>query len=233
MWRRALLTAIALTTLVPGAAQAAAGARVTVQVVGRSGTVSGPRDVVAAQRSVRVGRRTCRAPRSTPLAALAAMRVAFAIRDGGSCSGLYVESVAGQAARGVSGWVYKVGRRAGTTAVGDPSGPFGTGRRLRSGDHLSWFWCTLRAGSCQRTLGVRRVSTGGGRLTLVVTGYDDFGRAKRVPNATVRLTGPTGRNARTSARGVVRLRGLARGRYRAVASAPGTVVSFPTTVTVS
>ena len=56
--------------------------------------------------------------------------------------------------RGQNGWVYKVGRRAATAGAADPTGAFGNGR-LRRGQRVTWFYCRLRAGGCQRTLELR------------------------------------------------------------------------------
>ena len=87
--------------------------------------------------------------------------------------------------------MYKVGRRAGTTGAADLSGPFGTGRRLRDGQRITWFWCTLESsGGCQRTLEARpdrTTAAPGETLTVTVRGYDDFGKGVPVAGATVRL----------------------------------------------
>ena len=70
--------------------------------------------------------------------------------------GLYVAKVGREREEGRGGWVYKVGRRAGTAGAADPAGSFGTGRLLRHGQRVTWFWCELQAsGSCQRTLEAR------------------------------------------------------------------------------
>src|SRR4051794_20441522 len=145
-------------------------------IVGRSGVAFGPRTVSTAATTVAVGAKRCAAPVATPLAALAAARRAggpgFSVRDYGSCSrrvtdsgSLFVSRIGADRNRGRNGWTYKLGVRSGTTGAADPTGPFGTGRRLRSGDRVTWFWCVLsRSGSCQRTLVVvpasRRIAPG-------------------------------------------------------------------------
>ncbi len=83
----------------------------------------------APARTLRVGGRRCRVAAATPLAALlgagAAGRISgIGVRDYGRCSrtrardsaSLFVTGIAGEGNRGRNGWVYKVGRRVGTTA---------------------------------------------------------------------------------------------------------------------
>ncbi len=195
----------------PPATAAAAAPRVSVAVVGPGGQVlSAPAARAVPQTRVRVGGRTCDVPSATPLGALAVTRRRVTVTGDGSCtpSSFYVTAVDGHHARGREGWVYKVGARAGTAGAADPSGPFGTGRRLRAGDRVLWFWCRLGAGGCQRTLAVRRAG-GPGRLRVV--GHDDFGRARRVAGALVTVRSRrTGRRAsgRTNRRGEVTIRGM-------------------------
>ena len=97
---------------------------------------------VKLQSRSRAGRRA--ALRGRPRdAAVGARRHAPArsrLQDYGSCGrsprdagALYVTQVGPDRRRGPAGWVYKVGRRAGTTGAADPAGPFGHGRRLRGG----------------------------------------------------------------------------------------------------
>jgi hypothetical protein len=130
--------------------------------------------------------------------------------------------------------VYKVGRRVGTTSAGDASGPFGTGRRLASGDRLLWFWCRQGRGyGCQRTLelapAAARVAPGG-TLVVRVRGYDDFARGVAVAGATTVL-GPA--SATTGADGRATLPApQAPGRYRLTAQRSGMVPPFPLEVTV-
>jgi hypothetical protein len=182
----------------------------------------------------------------TPLSVLAAVDrlrggPSVRVRDFGTCnrrrtrdsSGLYVSAVGGQAARGLSGWVYKVGTRAGTTPAADPNGPFGDDRFLRTGQRVVWFWCVLDAReSCQRSLTVEAPADAavGQPVVLRVRGHDDEGAAVDVPGATVRLgeatgtTGPDGTVALTAP--------AAPGVVRATATAPGLVPAFPERVAV-
>ena len=122
--------------------------------------------------------------RGTPLAALLRSKPgSVGLRDYGSCSRrrasssgqLYVRSIRGDRERGRGGWVYKVGRRLGTAGAADTSGPFGRGR-LRTGARLTWFYCLLTRGSCQRTLTLKATPLGGGVVAVTVRGYDDEGR---------------------------------------------------------
>jgi hypothetical protein len=157
------------------------------------------------------------------------------VRDIAACSrrardaaGLYVAAVAGERERGRAGWVYKVGHRAGTTGAADPAGPFGTGRLLRAGQRVLWFWCDAAPAtySCQRTLDTRlsaaRVAPGGA-LRVTVRGYDDQGRGVPVAGATVRLgraravTGADGAAVLTAPahRGAVRVSATRAGMVRA------------------
>jgi len=123
-------------------------------------------------------------------------------------------------------------RRLGITGAADPSGPFGTGRRLRSRQRVVWFYCRSASG-CQRTLEAspssRRVAPGG-TLTVTVRGYDDQGAARRIAGATVRLGGA---RALTASDGTAQLPAPARpGRSLVTAAAPGLVPSFPEAVRV-
>ena len=233
--------AVIVLALAVGAPAPAAAATVDAMVVGKQRVLRGPKHVRLKQRTVKVGHRRCRVLGATPLSVLAAMRLELAFRDYGHCgkrpadaSGLYVTSVAGEREKGRGGWVYKVGRSAGTTAAGDPSGPFGTGRRIHGGQRILWFWCEQRpSGSCQRTLEVRPASTSvspGQSLRVTVRGFDDFGRGKAVKGATVRLGSAT---ATTGAGGVATLTvPQAAGRLRLKADRPGMVRAFPRVVTV-
>jgi hypothetical protein len=238
--RRALL--IALLAALVAAPAAGAAKRVDVLVVGKSGTLRGPKSVTLKPRTVKVGSRRCAVGRATPLSVLAATRLRLSIRDQGACSkdprdagALYVAAVAGQREKGRSGWVYKVGNRAGTTGAADPSGPFGTGRRLRAGPHVLWFWCTLEeaTGGCQRTLDARpdrTTAAPGESLRVTVRGYDDFGKGVAVGGATVRLGGAT---AVSDASGVAALTVPAgSGRLRLRAAHAGMVGGFPREVSV-
>ena len=100
---------------------------------------------------MKVGGKRCRVGAATPLSVLAAtkLKLGFARlrqlrqrpRDAG---GLYVTKVAGEREKGRGGWVYKVGRRAGT-----PAPP--TRRPVRHRPPaprrpaVTWFWCELDA----------------------------------------------------------------------------------------
>lgn len=235
--RRPLTAALAGAALLAGAVPAEA-ARVRVMVVGAEKTHHGASSVAMKRVAVRVGGRRCRVAARTPLAVLVRTRAKVSLRDYGRCSrrvrdasGLYVRSIAGERARGSAGWVYKVGRRLGTGAAGDPSGPFGNGG-LRSRQRVLWFWCRS-AGACQRTLEAVPESTSvdaGRTLRVRVRGYDDRGRGVPVAGATVRL----GRvSAQTDAHGVAVLTAPARpGRVRLNADHPAMVRAFPSRIAV-
>jgi hypothetical protein len=219
----------------------AVAAKVDVMVVGAERVLRAPAHVRLKERTVKVGRRRCRVGAATPLSVLAGTHLKFALRDYARCgrrprdaSGLYVRSVAGERAAGGTGWVYKVGRRAGTTAAADLSGPFGTGRRLRNGQRITWFWCTLESsGGCQRTLEVRpdrATAAPGETLGVTVRGYDDFGKGVPVEGATVRLGSAS---AVTSATGTATLTVPAEtGKLTLDAERDGMVRAFPREVTV-
>jgi hypothetical protein len=233
--------AVIVLVLAVGAPAPAAAATVDVMVVGKQRVLRGPKHVRLKSRTVKVGHRRCRVLGATPLSVLAAMRLELRFRDYGRCgkrpadaSGLYVTTVAGEREKGRGGWVYKVGRRAGTTAAGDPAGPFGTGHRLHDGQRVTWFWCEQkRSGSCQRTLDVRPASDSvapGDALHVTVRGYDDFGRGVLVAGATVRLGSAS---AVTDARGLAVITVGARpGHLRLRAVRAGMVRAFPRVVTV-
>jgi hypothetical protein len=239
--RRRLLIAclgVAALAAAPGVAHAK---RVDVLVVGKSGVLRGPQAVSFKPRTVRVGHKRCAVGKATPLSVLVATRLRLKVTDKGACSkdprdagALYVASVAGQRERGRSGWVYKVGNRAGTTGAGDPSGPFGTGRQLHAGQKVLWFWCTLdSAQGCQRTLDARPERTHaapGEALRVTVLGYDDLGRPVPVAGATVHMGSAT---ALTGADGVATLTvGPGHGRVRVRAEHAGMTGGFPREVTV-
>jgi hypothetical protein len=201
----------------------------------------GPQHVALKPRTVKVGSHRCAVGRATPLSLLVATKLRLKIRDQGACSNdprdagaLYVAAVAGQREKGRSGWVYKVGNRAGTTGAADPSGPFGTGRRLRAGQHVLWFWCTLdQAGGCQRTLDARPDRThaaAGETLRVTVRGYDDLGKSVPVAGATVRVGSAS---AVSGDDGVATVTvPAASGRLRVRAERAGMVSGFPREVSV-
>jgi hypothetical protein len=159
--------------------------------------------------------------------------------DYGACSrrpadgtGLFVKALGGQVNRGLDGWVYKVGRRLATAGAADPAGPFGNGR-LRRGARVTWFYCVFDAGSCQRTLVVRR-RVEGNELSLRVTGYDDAGDGVAVAGARVVARRP-GRRLRRSAStgpdGRATLR-LPRGRFVVHARRARMIRSFSAPVSI-
>lgn len=237
--RWAVLIALAGLLL---AAESSSAASVQVMVVGRSEVLRAPGEVRLAARTVRVGSRRCAVGPATPLGALLALRLPLEVKDYGACGraagdggGLFVRRVGPDRNRGQDGWVYKVGRRAGTTGAADPAGAFGDGRRLRDGQRVVWFWCVLSASeSCQRTLEispeVRRVRHGE-VLRVRVRGFDDSGRGRPVAGATVSFG---------EARVVSGVDGIASipvapgddGPTDLTAQKPGTVPAFPTGVVV-
>jgi hypothetical protein len=234
--RRLVLVALLLALVVPAPAGAAS---VQLMVVGKSRVLREAGPVRVKARSVRVGGRRCSVGRATPLSVLAGTRLKLRLRDYGVCGrsardagSLYVRAVAGEQARGAAGWVYKVGRRAGTTGAADPSGPFGHGR-LKGGARVLWFWCRQDRGqTCQRTLEVSSASTvaAGASLSVTVKGYDDTGRGVAVAGATVRLGTST---AVTDASGVAQVTAPAAGAARLTADRDGMVRSWPRRVTVT
>lgn len=226
-----LLACLAALLAAPPAGAAAPAVR--QMVVFRDGdTVT--KTVTAKQVSVRVGRRSCAAGEGTALAALVRSRVGpLRLVDYGSCSarardgaGLFVQAIGGDRNRGQNGWVYKVGRRGATAGAADPSGPFGRGR-LKGGRRVTWFYCRLRGGGCQRTLELQASAEPGG-VAVTVRGYDDEGNGVPVEGATVSAAGVSGA---TAADGAVRL-ALPAGSHRLVAAKDGLVRSFAERVTV-
>jgi hypothetical protein len=231
MTRVGLVSAAVLALAGAVAAPASAAPVVDQLVVFRSGKAEVRAPGTAATR-VRAGRRRCRVPRATPLAALVRSRVAkLKVRDfSGSCdpSNLFVQAIGRDSNRGESGWVYKVGNRQGTAAASDPSGPFGRGR-LKRRARITWFYCVFGAGGCQRTLGVRARDEGGGRVSVRVTAYDDSGSGSRVAGARVRAGAAS---ATTDSRGTATLT-LPAGRHRVHAEKRGVIRSFPERVEVA
>jgi hypothetical protein len=227
--------ALVLVVLLAAAPAAEAGAPAVQQlVVFRSGKAVAKK-VSSKGVLVTVGRRRCAAGTATALAALARSKAGrLRLRDYGSCSkraadggGLFVSGLGPDRNRGQNGWTYKVGRKAASAGAADPSGPFGSGRRLRSGQRVTWFYCRLLGGGCQRTLELKAASEPGGAAASV-RGYDDQGRGVAVAGASVQLGGAT---QVTDASGVAHF-AVAPGSYRAYASKPGLVRSFPERVVV-
>ena len=226
-----------LLALLAGAVLAApaSAASVDVMVVGKRDVLVPAHAVSLKARSATVQGRRCALGKATPLSVLAGAGVPFTVRDYGSCSrrardagSLYVQRVGPDAARGRDGWVYKVGNRSGSAGAADPGGSFGTGRTLRAGQRVLWFWCVKdRRDACQRTLATT-AHAAGGSVHVVVRGYDEQGRGKAIAGATVRLGGAT---ATTGADGAATLDAPA-GRHRLSASKAGLVPAFPQTVRV-
>jgi hypothetical protein len=205
----------------------AAAPKIRQLVVFRDGSATSETVSTRATR-VRVEGRRCAVGDGTALAALVRSRPGrIRLRDFGACStrprdagGLFVQAIRGDRNRGQNGWVYKVGRRAATAGAADPSGPLGRGR-LRAGQRVTWFYCRLRDGGCQRTLELTWRGEPG-TLVATVRGYDDDASGMPVQGATVRAGGA---EALTDATGEARL-ALPAGRYRAVAEKSGLVRSF-------
>lgn len=231
--RRALVAGCTAALLAAPPAVAAAP-KVEQMVVFRDGDAV-TRTVAAKEVRVRVERRRCAAGDGTALAALVRSRVGrLGLRDFGSCStrardsaGLFVRSIAGERNRGQDGWVYKVGRRGATAGAADPSGPFGRGR-LKSGQRVTWFYCRLRDGGCQRTLAIEARRAEPGAVSVTVRGYDDEGRGVPVEGATVSAGAAS---AVSAADGSARL-ALPTGGHRLVAEKDGLVRSFTERVAV-
>jgi len=231
--RVALAAALGLVLAPATPATAAApkpGPKIEQLVVFRDGAAK-LRSVRADQTSAELSGRSCAVPRGTPLSGLLRSKVAGAkLRDFGSCSsrtadaaGLFVSGLGPDRNKGDRGWVYKVGRKAGTAGAADPTGPFGRGL-LERGDRVTWFYC-LRAADCQPTLEIRAspASVGGAPAVSVrVRGYDDKGRGADVPGATVHFDEQT---AVTGANGLVTVP-LAPGIYDVYAEKQGFVRSF-------
>jgi hypothetical protein len=240
--RRAI--AIVLATAAGAATSAAPAGAATVQtmVVGKDRVLRSPRAVTLRSRTVRVGGKRCAVARNTPLAALLGTGLRVRLRDYGSCGGrtrdsgsLFVTQVGSDRNRGRNGWVYKVGRKAGTAGAADPAGPFGSGG-LRAGDRVTWFWCVLSSSdSCQRTLEVTpsavTVEPGSG-LLVTVRGYDDSGRGINVLGATVTL-GAVKALTGTDGTATLTVPATPGKRLRLGAAAAGMVDAFPREVTVA
>jgi hypothetical protein len=222
--KKALAAVVVLMGL--GAPADAAAPKVRQLVVFRDGSATSETVSTRAKR-VRVEGRRCTAGDGTALAALVRSRPGrVSLRDFGACStrprdggGLFVQAIRGDRNRGQHGWVYKVGRRAATAGAADPGGPFGRGR-LRAGQRVTWFYCRLGDGGCQRTLQLTWRAEPG-TLVATVRGYDDQARGVAVEGATVRAGGVA---AVTDAAGEAHLQ-LPAGGYRAVAEKAGLVRS--------
>ena len=231
MRRPGFLIAAAMLLAAPQAAQAAS---VTTMVVGKDRVLRAAKPVrLADTRRVTVGSRRCTVSGRTPLGVLAATSLAIRVRDYGSCgrrpadaASLFVTRIAADRNRGLDGWVYKVGRKVSSAGAGDRSG-----RRLRGGDRLLWFYCrTQRSGGCQRTLEAtpdRTTAAPGETVRVTVRGYDDVGRGIAVAGATVALGSVT---ATTDASGVAQVTVPGSGRLSLAATRDGMVPAFPKVV---
>ena len=228
--RRALLT-IPAAALLLAAPQAAQATSVTTMVAGKERVLRSAKPVrLADTRRVKVGSRRCTVSGKTPLGVLAATSLSIKLRDYGSCgrrpadaASLFVTRIGSERNRGQDGWVYKVGRKVSSAGAGDRSG-----RRLRGGDRLLWFYCRAqRTGGCQRTLEAepdRTTAAPGEAVRVTVRGYDDQGRGIAVEGATVTLGSAT---ATTDASGVAQVVVPAAGRLRIGATRSGMVPAFP------
>lgn len=226
--RRLTLIAAMGAVAMSAAPATAEAASASLLVVGRDGeTLRSLSAVAMTKRTVTAGKRRCAVGGRTALGVLAGGQLALALRDFGSCGasardagGLYVRSIASQRAKGRSGWVYKIGRRAPSIGAADPSA------RVKGGGRVLWFWCRSRStGNCQRTLEARpstRSARAGQRITVTVRGYDNHGRGVRVRGATVRLGSA---NAVTRSNGKATIR-VPRGGGNLSASRSGMVRSF-------
>lgn len=232
--RRALAIGLVIAAgATPAAAEAARGP-VVRQLVVTPGGRAYAETVRARETTVAVGRRRCRVPGATPLAALARAELPrLRLLDFGSCSrrardasGLYVKAIGRHRGFRSSGWVYKVGNRQATAGAADPAGPFGRGR-LRSRSRVLWFFCQAAEDGCQRTLAVRARPEPGG-VAVRALAYDDQGRGVPAAGATVRAGTAT---ATADASGFARL-SLPAGRYRVRAEQDGLIRSFDEAVAV-
>jgi hypothetical protein len=179
----------AVVALAAAAAPAQAAAPKVQQLVAfRNGTAV-QRQVTASQVKVTVGKKRCAVGAGTALAALARSKVgAIQLHDYGSCSsnardaaGLYVKRIRKDGAKGVNGWVYKVGSKASSAGAGDPAG------RVTSGARITWLYCHMGSNGCQRTLALTGKPLGGGQVRVSVRAYDDNGKSRAASGATVHV----------------------------------------------
>jgi hypothetical protein len=232
--RAIVAAALAVAALAPAVAEAKAPPRIEQLVAFKDGSAK-QASVTAAAATARVGKRKCAVAAGTPLAALIHSKPGNLLyHDYGACSkravdaaGLYVRAIAGDRAKGQSGWVYKLGNKVATAGAADPQGPFGNGR-LRAGQRVTWFYCHMstKTNSCQRTLGVVGRASADGSLKATVRSYDDRGRSKLVRGATVHAGGKA---AKTGSNGVATVP-AAGNQVSFWASAKGVVRSFEETV---
>ncbi len=226
MRRLIAVTALALAAFSP---PALAAAPVEQLVVFRDGSARQSAPALASA-TAKVGRRRCTVGAGTPLAALIRSGVGpLSLRDYGSCSkhaadasGLFVAAIGADRNKGSDGWVYKAGNVLGTAGAGDPSGPLGHGR-LKPGVHVTWFWChvSARDRGCPHTLGLA-ITRSGNAIAVSVRQYDDRGKGKLDPGATVHAGAES---ALTDAKGVARFSPAA-GSHRVWAEQNGRIRSF-------
>ena len=116
-----------------------------------------------------------------------------------------------------------------TLGFGIADGPFGTGRGLRSGQRVLWYWCELSAAErCPPTLEIGldadRVAPGGA-VQATVRAYDDDGHGAPVAGATATLGDATATSGADGAATLVAP--TAPGAYDVTGTAPGDVSGFP------
>ncbi len=233
-----LALAVVLLALVPASAQAAT---VTTMVVGRDQAVLRDARKVTlskANRRVKAGGHRCTVAGNTPLGVLSRLSLSYKLRDYGSCGrraadagGLFVRQIGSDRNRGQNGWVYKVGRKAGSNGAGDTAGPFGRGR-LKAGDEVLWFFCRQGAKGCQRTLEAtpdRKEAPIGVDVRITVRSYDDRGKGAPAAGVAVHMGSAS---AVTGADGVAVITTAEAGRQEVTADKDGMVRSFPREVRV-
>jgi hypothetical protein len=220
---------VAITVAAAAPAQAGAAPKIRQLVVFRNGTAM-QKSVVAAKTTVKVGKKHCAVGAGTPLAALLRSKPGgIRLKDYGACSGkpadaagLYVSRIRKDSAKGVNGWVYKVGNKVAPAGAADPTGPFGNGL-LKPRARVTWLYCRMKANGCQRTLAITKIQTpGGGQVRVTVRAYDDRGKGRAAAGATVHAAG---RTARANSKGVATLT-AAPGSANAYATGKGVVRSF-------
>ena len=218
---RVALVAVAAALVV--AAPVHAAPRVGQLVVFKNGAAV-QKQVTASSTTVKVGKKRCAVPAGTPLAALLKSKIGtIKLHDYGSCSSnpndaatLYVRRIRKDAAKGPNGWVYKVGNKASSAGAGDPSG------RLKAGLRVTWFYCHMGAGGCQRTLAVKATALGSGQGRVAVRAYDDFGKSRPAKGATVHVGNLT---AKADSHGVATVM-TSPGARKVYAQSKGLVRSF-------
>lgn len=231
MTRAARTPALVGVLLLALAAAPPAGARaptVEQMVVFKSGTAKIGR-VRATGLKVAVGHKRCAVASGTPLAALLRSKVAkIGLRDYASCSArardagqIYVRSIGGDRARGLNGWVYKVGHTSATAGAADPGGPIGRGL-LRSGQRVTWYYASQRGTSLPRTLDLSLRRGPANMVLASVRSYDNAGRGRPEAGVTVR----TGSSSATTAADGSAVVTTTTGRHRFVATKTGAIRSF-------